>query len=181
MNERADDLKKRYAFISLLRTGDMLNRYLELQLRKHNITPSSFGLMNAILSHEKGLTPLYISEWLFRSKHAVTSLIHDLEAVGAISQKLNIQDRRSKYIILTKEGRKRVGKVMPTVKTTVENIFSSLDPEEIETFNGMLKRLRKELYRGINTHMVKKVPGESLKASRNRGFSCVPPKRHQRG
>jgi len=181
MDERAVNLKKRYAFISLLRTGDMLNRYLELQLKKHNVTPSSFGLMNAILAHKKGLTPLDISEWLFRSKHAVTSLIHDLEAIKAIRQELNIQDRRSKYIILTKEGRKRVGKVMPTVKTTVQNIFSSFDPEEVEIFNGMLKRLRKELYRGINTHVVKKVSKQSLKSSRIQGLSRVAPKRRQHG
>jgi DNA-binding MarR family transcriptional regulator len=164
---------KRDAFLSLLRTSDMLNRYLELQLRKHNITPSCFGLMNAILSHEKGKTPSYISGWLFRSKHAVTSMIQALEAKGAIRQKLNSQDRRSKSIILTKDGRKAVAKVMPTVKTTVENIFSSLDREEIEILNRILKQLRKDLYKGINGHMGNKEPKPSVKIS---GTPQAPPK-----
>jgi len=174
MIKQAEDNYKNYAFLSLLRTCDMLNRYLGLQLRKHNITPSCFGLMNAILSHEKGKTPSYISGWLFRSKHAVTSLIHALEAKGAIKQKLDSQDRRSKCIILTKAGRKAVAKVMPTVKTTVENVFFSLDREEIETLNGILKQLRKALYKGINSHIGNKAARPPVKVSRT---PQVPPKR----
>ena len=158
--DQANINDKRYAFLSLLRTGDMLNRYMGLQLKKHGITPSNFGVMNAILSYEERMTPTAISKWLFRSKHAVTFQLHVLEAKGVIKKEINNRDYRSKYVKLTDEGCKGVEEVMPTVKTMVETVFSCLDHEEIDALNSILKRLRKHLYERIDNYMTSKA--ESL-------------------
>ena len=102
------------------------------------------------------MSPSAISKWLFRSKHAVTSLLHTLEAQGAINEELSIWDQRVKYIKLTEEGRKAVEEVMPTVRMIVESVFSCLDHEEVETLNGILRRLRKQLYKQIDDYMASK-------------------------
>lgn len=145
---------KGYAFLSLLRTGDMLNRYLETKLtarhKRYDIGPSSFGLMNALLSHNGQMTPTAISKWMFRSKHAITSLVRVAELRGIIRKEPNPLDRRSKYVWLTESGRRIANKVTPTVVETTHNALSCLTDEELQALNNVLRRLRKHLYQQLD-------------------------------
>ena len=59
----------------IVRSADILNRYLQIELAKFNSSPTRFAIMNALLVHGGSMTPTAISKWMFRAKHSVTGIL----------------------------------------------------------------------------------------------------------
>ena len=146
------ETKREYAFLSLLRSGDMVNRYLELKLQRYHISPTHFGVMNALLTHDNEMTPTEISKWLFRSKHTISATLKVMESKGTVRQRVNTKDYRSKYVSLTEKGLKCAEPIRPMVAAMMETALSSFSEEEIDTLSILLRGLRKHLYQQFDNH-----------------------------
>jgi len=120
-------------FLSIVRTHDVLNRYLEIQLAKHNSSPTTFAVMNALIVHGGTMTPTAISKWIFRPKHTITSMLHALEDIGYTKRKTNQHDARSVNIIITKKGWEATEKMIPIAEEMGQRAISCFDSDQLET------------------------------------------------
>lgn len=138
------------AVMSIVRTADVLNRYLEIELWKHGSSPIRFGVMNALFVHGGTMTPTAISKWTFREKHTISAMLHVLDRIGFIRREPNINDARSVNIIVTESGQDATEKMIPVAEEINDKVLSCFDDEQIETLMNLLKQLRKHLFKQID-------------------------------
>ena len=143
---RITENKMTKAVMSIIRTADVINRFLEIELINYGSSPARFSVMNALIVHGGQMSPSNISKWVFRAKHTVTSMLRVLENIGYVKRELNGDDRRSVNIIVTKKGWKATEMMLPNAQEMGQKILSCLDGKEIENLMDLLKRIRKHLF-----------------------------------
>jgi len=163
MGEPEENRRQTRTVMSILRTGDVLNRYLEIELAKHGSSPIRFGVMNALFVHGGTMKPTDISKWIFRAKQTVTGMLHILESIGFIRREPSGNDGRSVDMVVTEQGRKATERMIPIAEEISQRALSCLDEEQIETLTNLLKQFRKHLFKQINA-------SQSIKAKGNRAI-----------
>jgi MarR family 2-MHQ and catechol resistance regulon transcriptional repressor len=136
--------------LSIVRTFEVLNRYLEIELTKHGSSPARFAIMNAIVAHGGSMNPTAISKWLFRAKHSMTPMIKHLENIGFVNKKPSDKDRRSFDVVVTQKGWDATRRMTGIADEISHDALSCLTSEEKATLITLLKRLRKHLYEKMN-------------------------------
>jgi DNA-binding MarR family transcriptional regulator len=84
--------------------ADTIMRYLEITMKKDDITPLHMMAMNHLVSAGGSLTPTQLAEAMFRSKHSVTKIMDNLENEGFIVRDFSSKDRRVTVIRVTDAG-----------------------------------------------------------------------------
>lgn len=133
------------AVMSIIRTGDIVNRFLEIELRKHDTSPPRFAVMNALFVHGGVMSPSNISKWIFRAKHSVTSMLKVLVNMGYVKREPNGSDRRSVSIVVTEKGWKATERMIPIAEEMSQRILSCLHKEQIDTLMDILNQIRRHL------------------------------------
>jgi DNA-binding MarR family transcriptional regulator len=142
--------KRTDAIMAIVRTGDILNRYLQIELAKHGSSLGRFAIMNALFVHGGKMTPTAISKWVFRSKHSVTDMLHVLEDIGVIRRDPNRKDGRSVNISVTKKGLEKTEKMIPIAEQISEQALSFFNEEQLEALLSLLRQLRKHLLKRLS-------------------------------
>ncbi len=141
--------KKTRVIMAILRTADILNRYLEIELAKYGSSPIRFGVMNTLFVHGGKMTPTDISRWTFRTNHTITSMLNVLEKAGLIRREPNKDDGRSVNILITEKGWKGSDKMIPVAERMSKRALKSFDDRQLEALEKLLKELRKSLLKEI--------------------------------
>jgi DNA-binding MarR family transcriptional regulator len=141
--KKIDSNKMTDVVMSIVRTHDIMNRFLEIELGKHGSNPPRFAVMNALLVHDGTMRPTEISNWIFRAKHTVTSMLKALENVGYVKRIANESDRRSVDILVTEKGWRSTDNMLPIAEDISKKILSCLDEKEIDTLLDILRKIRK--------------------------------------
>jgi DNA-binding MarR family transcriptional regulator len=155
--------------MSIARTGDILNRYLEIELAKHGSSPIRFAVMNALFVHGGVMVPTAIGKWTFRAKHTVSSMLSALEAIGLLQRKPNQSDGRSVNVMITEKGWEATKRMIPLAEDVSQRALSCLDEEQIDTLMSLLRFLRKHLLKQIShSQPVKahRLPGKGVNPQR---------------
>jgi len=137
--------KRATAVMSIIRTTDIVNRCLDIELRKWGSSPPRFSVMNALVVHGGTMHPSDISKWIFRAKHSVTSMLKVLERIGYVERKPNEMDGRSVDISITQKGWNATNTMMPIAEDMGKKIMSCLDENEIDSLLEILKKIRRYL------------------------------------
>ena len=131
--------------MSFMRTFDIMNRYLEIELMNYKTSPIRFAVMNAIVVHGGRMVPTAISKWVYRAPRTITSMIDSLERDGLIRRELNTKDRRSINVVVTEKGWDDASKKGSVAEEIDRRVLSCLSEEELNTLSGILKKLRRHL------------------------------------
>lgn len=150
MKEHESNVRRTRVVMSIVRTADVLSRYLEIELAKHGSSPIRFGVMSALFVHGGSMTPTAISKWTFRAKHSVSSMLHVLEGIGLIRREPNMNDGRSVNIMITEKGWDATEGMIPFAEEVSEGALSCFDDKQIETLMNLLRHFRKHLFKQIN-------------------------------
>jgi DNA-binding MarR family transcriptional regulator len=135
------------AVMSIVRTADILNRFLQIELAKHHSSSSRFAIMNALFVHGGRMTPTAISRWVFRAKHSVTGILKVLERAGVVRREASTEDRRSVSIVITEKGADGLPKMMKAAEEISKEALSTFNEQELQRFMKLLKELRRHLLR----------------------------------
>lgn len=141
------------AVMSIIRTADIINRVLEFELGKYGSSPARFSVMNALFVHDGIMTPSNISKWTFRAKHSITSMLKVLENIGYVKREINVNDHRSVNIFVTEKGKTATNVMIQNAEEISRRIISCLDKKQIEILTGMLKQIRREMLKRLNSSM----------------------------
>ena len=149
------DIRGTKTIMRIVRTTDILNRYLEIELAKQGSSPIRFGVMNALFVHGGTMTPTAISKWTFRTKQSITAMLHILEDTGFIRRESKEDDNRSVNIVVTEKGQSATKRMIPIAAKINSEILSCFDDEGIETLMNLSKQLRKHLFKQIDDSISK--------------------------
>ena len=75
------------------------------------------------------------------SSGGITYLVDRLEARGLVERLPNAEDRRARWVSLTREGQALIARIFPEHARVIERALSGLDAEEQETARALLRQL----------------------------------------
>lgn len=133
--------------MAMVRTADILSRFLQVKLAKHGSSAARFSVMNALFVHNGRMTPTSISKWVFRAKHSVTGIIGALERDGVIRREASPQDGRSVSIVITEKGSEDLARMRGAAEEIGKEALSPLSDEDLESLMKLFKELRRHLLR----------------------------------
>ena len=136
-------------FLSLVRTAEVLNRYLDIELSKYGANRARSGILNILIASGGTMRPTDLSRKLFRSKHTITRVVDSLERDGLVRREPIAEDRRLRRVTITKKGLEFVKERVFHRREISDKALSWLDEEQAQQLNSMLAHLRKHLLRYI--------------------------------
>src|SRR3972149_9226708 len=81
--------------LSILTSYEVLARYLEVELQRHDASLIRFNIMSTLFKSGGEMTPSEIAESVFREKNSITAVLNTLERQGVIRRQPSSADRRS--------------------------------------------------------------------------------------
>jgi len=132
-------------FITFLHTADMVERYVDSEMRRIGINRTHFSLLNHLIVLGGRATPTELSKRVFRSKHAVTRAVDTLEKQGLVRREGIGEDRRNRKVAVTTKGLNLVRRMVPFREEVGSRLMSVLNETEAEQLSAILKRFRRHL------------------------------------
>jgi DNA-binding MarR family transcriptional regulator len=96
-----------------------------------SVTPEQWAVLNRLWENE-GESQTVLAERTSKDRHNITRILDLLERNGLVRREPDPEDRRSRRIYLTDEGRALKKKLIPIVKKHLLRAFSGLDPEDVD-------------------------------------------------
>ncbi|MHB8105441.1 MAG: MarR family winged helix-turn-helix transcriptional regulator [Dehalococcoidales bacterium] len=121
--------------------ADTIMRYLEITMKKDDISPLHIIALYHLVRSGGSLTPTQLSEAMFRSKHSVTKMMDNLESEGFIVRDFSSQDRRVTVIRVTAAGLEYIKKNQHKGEMRAKQVMDCLPEAE----QGKLVALTGEL------------------------------------
>ncbi len=128
--------------IKLIRAAEGLTSKASLNLSRHNITLSQFGILDAIY-HLGPLTQKALGEKILKSGGNITHVVDNLEKRALVKRHRGKNDRRNFEIHLTKKGEKLIIKILPDHVKVIKSELAVLNQEESEALQRLCKKLGK--------------------------------------
>lgn len=116
--------------------------YMELK-KELPIRPSEMGVLNIITKREGVFTPLMIAELLGVSKPMITAHITALEKKGYIYKDFALKDKRSFYVMPTKQAEILVEEAERKQAETLKGMENGLGEERFALLVDLLQKAQK--------------------------------------
>jgi DNA-binding MarR family transcriptional regulator len=127
----------------LARLGPHLARRQEAVFGRFGLSRGEVGLLSAlrIAGPPRRLSPTRLGHGLMLSSAGVTSRVDRLERRGFVRRLPDPDDRRGVIVELTDEGLEVVDAAVAANTASDRQLLERLTPEEIETLEGLLRKL----------------------------------------
>jgi DNA-binding MarR family transcriptional regulator len=131
--------------LSVLMSFEVLARYLEVELRRHEVSLIHFNIMSALFKNGGEMTPSEIAEAVFREKNSITAVLNTLERQGVVRREPSTNDRRSVKVVITEKGWKEANRLSPVVQELSREALTCLEKQNIEELVETMRTLREKL------------------------------------
>lgn len=150
-----EEVRALNAFIKLMRAADSLENRLAQRGCLTDLTPSQFGVLEA-LYHLGSMCQTELAHKILKSSGNMTLVIDNLEKQGYVVRQRDPHDRRFITVHLTEAGRQKITAILPCQIRAIVEEFSVLTAEEQELLAALCKKLGKKertlLERNIPKH-----------------------------
>jgi DNA-binding MarR family transcriptional regulator len=131
------------AVVALLRTADVMGRYVDTVIEQHGITGQQYNVLRILRgAGEQGLPTLDIAERMIEETPGVTRLIDRLEAKQLVTRSRSARDRRQIYCIIAPGGLALLAELDGPVKCAADQALAGLESAELAQFITLLDRTR---------------------------------------
>lgn len=127
-------------YLKLTRTSDRLWDRLALGLQRQGLTPSQFGVLEALF-HLGPMCQRDLGERILRSSGNMTMVVGNLERRGLVRRERSTEDRRYHQVHLTAQGELLVRRVFPEHAAAITRELSILTREEQRTLGHLCRKL----------------------------------------
>jgi DNA-binding MarR family transcriptional regulator len=135
--------KSQEGILSLLRTADVIRRFLARVLEPFEVTPQQYNVLRILRGAGcPGLPTLTIGERMLEEAPGVTRLIDRLEAKGLVHRERSPQDRRQVLCWLTPEGKTLVERIDVPMGAADDAALGMLAPEDQIQLIRLLDEIR---------------------------------------
>jgi DNA-binding MarR family transcriptional regulator len=105
-----------------------------------DLRPPHFGLMTLIDGHPGSTQQELVTRSLI-DPSSMVAVIDELEQMGLAERRQHPEDRRKHAVYLTARGRRTLQHARAVTIRMAEEVFAPLDPRELETLRGLLRKL----------------------------------------
>ena len=127
-------------YIKLTRASNSLENRLMRTAALKDITPSQFGVLEALL-HLGPMSQSEIGGKLLKSGGNITLIIDNLEKCGLVDRQTDARDRRVTTVSLTAKGKELIDQIFPEQVEAIVKEFGVLTAEEQKTLGSLCKKL----------------------------------------
>lgn len=130
------------AYVKLMRAADSVTQRIHRHLAPAGLTPSQFGVLEALYS----LGPLCqreLGEKILKTSGNVTLVIDNLEKRGLVRRERSADDRRYITVSLMPAGDALIRDVFPRHAQAVSDDMQALTPAEQEELGRLCRKLGK--------------------------------------
>jgi DNA-binding MarR family transcriptional regulator len=131
--------------LSILTSFEVLARYLEVELKRYEVSLIHFNIMSTLFKNGGEMTPSEIAESVFREKNSITAVINTMERQGVVRREPSTDDRRSVKVVITDEGWKEANRLSPIVQELSREALSCMDKKQIEDLVDTMRKFRESL------------------------------------
>ncbi|MCK4862791.1 MAG: MarR family transcriptional regulator [Dehalococcoidales bacterium] len=131
--------------LSVLMSFEVLERYLEVELRRYDATLIRFHIMSTLFKNGGEMTPSEIAESVFREKNSITAAINTMERQGVVRREPSPNDRRSVKVVITDKGWQEANQLNPVAQELSREVLSYIDKEQVEVLVGIMRTIRESL------------------------------------
>jgi len=128
------------AYVKLLRAGRAVLARVEPRLSAAGLTPTQFGVLEAIL-HKGSLSQRELGRKVLTSPGNMTDLVDKLEGRGLVRRARQPFDRRAVQVELTSAGRALIEPLFAQHAGDIVAAMEGLNPEELRQLSALLRRL----------------------------------------
>jgi len=131
--------------LSILMSFEVLERYLEVELKHHKASLIRFNIMSHLFKNGGEMTPSEISESVFREKNSVTAVINTLEKEGVVRREPSTSARRSVKVVITDKGWKEANRLSPIAQELSREALACMDKDKVEDLVEIMRNFREKL------------------------------------
>ncbi len=133
-------------WLRLFSCQSMIEDFVRIRLRdEYSVTLPQFDVLAELENADRPLTMSELSKLLVVSNGNITGVIDRLEREKYLTRVRSGEDRRVQYIELTKDGKRRFDKIAVDHEDWINNLFSTLDKNEIEQMIALLKKTKESI------------------------------------
>jgi DNA-binding MarR family transcriptional regulator len=132
------------AFVSLLRTGDLLARRLEGVLKAAEVSPTQYNVLRILRGAPEGLACGEIGNRMISRDPDITRLLDRLEKRKLISRSRETKDRRMVLARITDDGMKVLADLDGPVLDTHCKLLGHMGKEKLQSLLGLLAEARRD-------------------------------------
>ena len=144
-NDTSRDKTPLGILFSILTSFQVLQRYFELELSRHDATPIRFAVMSALFKYGGEMTVSQIAQSVYRRTNTVSSVIDTLEKEGAVRREKSRTDGRSVSVVITDFGWQQANRLTPINQEISREVLSCLDREQVEALVSTMRTIRRNL------------------------------------
>jgi DNA-binding MarR family transcriptional regulator len=141
--------------LSIMTSYEVLARYMEVELKRHEVTLTRFNIMSTLFRNGGEMTPSEIAENIFREKNSVTAVIKTMEKQGVVRREPSVDDRRSVKVVITDKGWKEANRLNPVAQELCREALSCMDRQQVEDLVSVMRTLRESLLHKIGKNVGK--------------------------
>jgi len=127
-------------YLKLTRASERLWNRLAPGLQREDLTPSQFGVLEA-LHHLGPMHQRDLGERILKSSGNMTLVIDNLEKRGLVRRERSTEDRRFIQVHLTPEGERLIRRVFPGHAAAITRELTVLTQEEQRTLGNLCRKL----------------------------------------
>lgn len=131
--------------LSILTSFEVLERYLEIELRHSDVSLIRFNIMSALYKNGGEMTPSEIAQSVFREKNTITAVINSLEKEGVVRREPSASDGRSVKVVITDKGWKEANRLNPIAQELSRETLAFMEKNEVEDLVETMRGLREKL------------------------------------
>jgi DNA-binding MarR family transcriptional regulator len=131
--------------MSILTSFEVLERYLEVELKHYKVSLIRFNIMSALFKNGGEMTPSEIAEVVFREKNSITAVINTMERQGVVRREPSTNDRRSVKVVITEKGWKEANRLNPVAQELSRGALTCLEKQKVEDLVEVMRTLRENL------------------------------------
>jgi MarR family 2-MHQ and catechol resistance regulon transcriptional repressor len=126
----------------LFRAQATLERLIQEDARKHHLSATEFGVLEAL--YHLGPQPVQsLTGKILIAASSMTYVLTQLKEKGWIVQTPSEADKRVKEVALTKEGNNRMDEIYPKHEQALRDRFDRLTESEEQELQRLLKKIGK--------------------------------------
>lgn len=138
-----------YNFLSFIYTADVVNKYMETEIRKTGLDRTKLGILHFLLANNSTMTPTELSNSTLRSKDTITKAIDILDKLGLTRSTRSRSDRRLRKVSITSKGLDLMERFMPIRQQLFARAMGFLKPEDARAIRSILKQVREHILKLI--------------------------------
>jgi DNA-binding MarR family transcriptional regulator len=135
--------------LSILMSFEVMARYLEIELKRYDVTLTRFNIMSNLFKNGGEMTPSEIAESVFREKNSITAVLNTMEKQGVIRREPSTDDRRSVKVVITDKGWNEVNRLNPIAQELSRKCLSCLEKGRVEDLVETMRTVRESLLPGV--------------------------------